>query len=79
MNEHMKRAANAMGSAAALASAIQVSPQFMSQMIRGERQVPAEQCPNIEALTGVRCEDLRPDVNWAVLRAAPVTTEEQGA
>lgn len=30
--------------------------------------VPAERCPDIEALTGVRCEELRPDVNWAVLR-----------
>lgn len=33
-------------------------------------QVPAERCPQIEAATGglVRCEDLRPDVAWAVLR-----------
>lgn len=31
-------------------------------------RVPAEHCPDIEALTGVSCERLRPDVNWAVLR-----------
>lgn len=31
--------------------------------------IPAEMCPDIEALTGVRCEDLRSDVNWSVLRA----------
>jgi len=31
-------------------------------------RVPAEFCPDIEALTKVRCEELRPDVNWAVLR-----------
>lgn len=32
-------------------------------------RVPAEVCPEIEAITtGVRCEDLRPDVNWSVLR-----------
>lgn len=33
-------------------------------------QVPAERCPDIEALTKgqVTCEELRPDVNWAVLR-----------
>jgi len=30
--------------------------------------IPAEVCPDIEALTGVKCEDLRPDVNWSVLR-----------
>lgn len=31
-------------------------------------RVPAEHCPDIEALTGVRCEELRPDMNWGVLR-----------
>lgn len=32
--------------------------------------VPAERCPAIERATNgqVRCEDLRPDVDWAVLR-----------
>lgn len=33
-----------------------------------QRGIPAEKCPDIEAITGVRCEELRPDVNWAVLR-----------
>lgn len=33
-----------------------------------QSRVPAEYCPDIEAITGVRCEELRPDVNWAVLR-----------
>jgi len=36
----------------------------------GINQVPAAKCPDIEAITGVRCEELRPDVNWSVLRAA---------
>lgn len=36
-----------------------------------QTRVPADKCPDIEALTGVRCEELRPDVNWSVLRAAP--------
>lgn len=31
-------------------------------------RVPAERCPGIERLTGVRCELLRPDVDWAYLR-----------
>ncbi len=30
--------------------------------------VPAEHCPAIERATGVRCEELRPDVAWSVLR-----------
>jgi hypothetical protein len=34
------------------------------------RRVPADHCPTIERLTNgeVRCEDLRPDVDWAQLR-----------
>ena len=34
--------------------------------IRGS--VPAEYCPLIERKTGVTCEELRPDVQWSVLR-----------
>lgn len=33
-----------------------------------KEQVPAEFCPDIEAITGTKCEALRPDVNWSVLR-----------
>lgn len=32
------------------------------------RGVPAEFCPLIERETGVRCEELRPDIAWGVLR-----------
>ena len=32
------------------------------------KKIPAEHCPAIERETGVRCEDLRPDVPWEVLR-----------
>ncbi|MGJ7490209.1 YdaS family helix-turn-helix protein [Variovorax sp. ZT4R33] len=31
-------------------------------------RVPAEHCPAIERETGVRCEVIRPDVPWGVLR-----------
>lgn len=33
-----------------------------------KQRVPAEACPDIEAITGVRCEELRPDIKWEVLR-----------
>lgn len=36
-----------------------------------KRGIPAEHCPDIEALTGIKCEVLRPGVNWAVLRKQP--------
>jgi DNA-binding transcriptional regulator YdaS (Cro superfamily) len=71
MNEHVKRAIDAVGgSGSALASAIERSPQFISQLLKGDRQVPAELCPVIERATAgqVRCEDLRPDIPWSVLR-----------
>ena len=46
------------------------------QLVQGWRDpdrrfaTPAEHCPAIERATGgaVRCEELRPDVEWAVLR-----------
>jgi DNA-binding transcriptional regulator YdaS (Cro superfamily) len=45
-----------------------VTPQAISQW--KSSMVPAERCPSIERATSgqVRCEDLRPDIDWAVLR-----------
>ena len=31
-------------------------------------RVPAHYCPDIEFLTGVMCESLRPDVAWGIVR-----------
>jgi DNA-binding transcriptional regulator YdaS (Cro superfamily) len=58
------------GNASAFAQAIDVSPQLVSFMRRGERRVPADKCPAIQLATKhtVRCEELRPDVHWDVLR-----------
>lgn len=36
-------------------------------------RVPSDYCPDIEAITGTRCEQLRPDVAWGVLRQAKRT------
>jgi len=56
--------------ASRLAERLGFSPVLLSQWGTGKRQVPAEHCPAIERATGgaVRCEDLRPDVEWSVLR-----------
>jgi len=58
------------GAASRLAIAIGVAPALVSQWRTGFRSVPAERCPLIERATqgAVRCEDLRPDVDWAYLR-----------
>ncbi len=36
---------------------------------------PAEYCPAIEKTTGVKCEELRPDIEWSVLRGASKSME----
>lgn len=40
------------------------------QWASGIRQVPVERCIQIERATdgAVRCEELRPDIDWSVLR-----------
>lgn len=42
------------------------------------RKVPAEWCPVIEVATGrrIRCEDLRPDIDWSVLRCTCADQKE---
>lgn len=69
------------GSQANIASALKVSQPTISEWLRGERRVPAERCPQIERLTGgaVRCEALRPDVDWAVLRLQIEPAETKAA
>lgn len=59
-----------------LAASLNISPPTVSQWINGVRQVPAARCPDIERLTGVRCEELRPDVAWEVLRNSPKLAEQ---
>jgi DNA-binding transcriptional regulator YdaS (Cro superfamily) len=70
MTTELLRAERIAGSQSALANGIGVSPQTVNNWIR-RGNVPAEYCPRIEAFTNgaVRCEDLRPDVPWSVIRA----------
>lgn len=59
-----------------LARTLDVSAVIISQWKTGTRQVPADRCIEIERATGgqVRCEELRPDVDWAYLRATNCPT-----
>ncbi len=67
----LHRAAQLLGGQAVLATLLgyadrrNVWPWFNT-----DRRLPAEHCPLIERATNgqVRCEDLRPDVAWDVLR-----------
>ena len=65
----IEQAIRAAGGVSKLAAALGVKPQHVCNWAV-RRQVPAERCPSIERATrgAVRCEDLRPDVDWSVLR-----------
>ena len=71
MSHPLERVFEILGSQVALATALGVTKAAVGQWRGPGRKVPAEHCPVIERLTSgaVRCEDLRPDVQWAVLRA----------
>lgn len=58
----IKKAVAAAGGRKRLAEAIGVTPQFVWQMERGKRPVPPALCARIEAKTGIRREELRPDI-----------------
>lgn len=64
----LRGACKVVGGFSALARILQITPAAVHQW--RHNGVPAELCPVIERLTGVRCEDLRPDVEWGVLRQA---------
>lgn len=71
------KACKAVGGQAALARSLNVTPATVSQWVNEVRPVPAERCPSIERITqgAVRCEDLRPDVDWAYLRNSRPTNQ----
>ena len=72
-HDAIKQACEALGGVTALANAIGVRAPTVSQWISGSRPIPEKRCPQIERVTEgrVRCEDLRPDVEWSVLRNTP--------
>lgn len=76
----IQRAIDITGSVSDLAAAIGASTPAIYSWRSGARSFPAELCPSIEKATqgAVRCEDLRPDVDWAYLRGtAKATTPKE--
>lgn len=69
MNPILK-AAQTLGSQAELARRLGVTSAFISQLLSGGRPIPIQHAISIERETegAVRVEDLRPDVDWAVIR-----------
>jgi DNA-binding transcriptional regulator YdaS (Cro superfamily) len=75
--EALLSAIDILGSQTALANALSkrfpepVSPARVWNWINRDGGVPSEFCPDIEDLTGVKCEHLCPGTNWPVLRKRP--------
>lgn len=69
-------AARIVGSRVALARLLGVTKGAVWQWEHQKSRVPAKHCPTIERATAgaVRCEDLRPDVDWAYLRGSASQT-----
>lgn len=75
--EALIKSISLVGGQSALAKLLGVVPQVVHNwLVRGN--VPAEKCPAIERATNgaVRCEDLRPDVDWAYLRNTAAVNAE---
>ena len=72
-------ACKALGSQAELAKALGITPSAVNQWVTGHKPIPAERCPAIERATNgaVKCEDLRPDVDWAYLRQSACACEQK--
>ena len=75
---HIRHAVETVGGAKKLAYKIGVPVQSVYFWLSGARRIPADYCPAIERETerAVRCEQLRPDVDWSVLRGTTVNHEE---
>lgn len=58
------------GSQKKTAQVLGVTPAIVNHVANGRRPIPAHWCPIIERETRgqIRCEQLRPDVAWSVLR-----------
>lgn len=67
--EYLRKAIELMGGLQAAKKTLDLNTYQAMQAWKRTR-VPAEYCPAIEKATAgaVRCEDLRPDVDWAYLR-----------
>ncbi|MBK3833610.1 YdaS family helix-turn-helix protein [Paraburkholderia aspalathi] len=74
-SEAMRAAIRAAGGLKALADRLGKKPNTVSNWIN--RGVPTEECPAIQELTGVRCEVLRPSIDWEQFRRVLCASRRQ--
>jgi DNA-binding transcriptional regulator YdaS (Cro superfamily) len=85
--EPLKKAVQIAGGQSALARALTTSDRKLIQANvqkwlnspNPDKMPPAEYCPSIERATGVTCEELRPDVDWAFVRNCACNEENKAA
>lgn len=46
------------------AAGMPVTPSLISQWVTGRRPLPPKYCPELERLTGIRCDELLPEIVW---------------
>ena len=65
-NQALLQAIKICGSQAELARRIVAATPQVNEWTKGDRPIPPPRCEQIERATdgGVRCEDLRPDLDW---------------
>ncbi|WP_425536192.1 YdaS family helix-turn-helix protein [Chromobacterium vaccinii] len=70
-SEFIREVIRACGGASKIAEARGVLPSAVNNWPL-RRQIPADCCPSLEKLSlgRFRCEQMRPDVEWSVLRAS---------
>lgn len=69
----IEKAIAKLGGQAAAARALELSGYQVVQQWVAQGRVPAEHCPRIERLTGVRCEELNDRVDWSLIRGTTCT------
>lgn len=69
----LAKAVGILGGPTAASRALKVTPQAVFFWLKGLRTIPPEKCIALERETAgkVTVEELRPDVDWAVIRAKP--------
>ncbi len=81
-NATVRRAVTMLGGPVATARTLNVKGH-RHQTVQGWMRdgVPAKYCPLIERATGgaVRCEELRPDIEWGVLRGSAAQELQRAA
>lgn len=76
MEHPIDRAGKVVGSLAELGRRLGVTRGAINHWKLPGRHTPPEHCPRIERMTGVRCEELNPEVDWSVLRVPGTAVQE---